>query len=311
MATPLRARALNPSTIVVLAVIVLAAASCSNPGLGSPVCRRGSSRIIVFQGPGGDCIPRNRAVGYQCEGRAPIIVFDAGGASEQRFLGGAFEVAVPALPGGAEVVGVGDGAQLVRVPDRPQLLYTTRGSSIVRWLALPRSSTLEAGPQAFMLGDSILDGGSSLLSTALPDWAIEIDALNGRGTSEGLSIAASRTAQDQVVVVELGTNDRNAASFAENAKQILSALRDVPFVLWQNVQGPPDVVPAAEINAAIAAAAGRRSNVSIADWDARVPDESLFDGVHPAAEHQDAEATLIAPMLQRWWSAVTGSPSCE
>ena len=91
----------------------------------------------------------------------------------------------------------------------------------------------------------------------------------------------------------------------------MSAFRDVPLVLWQNVQGPPDVVPAEEINAAIETTAGRRPNVAIADWDADVPEEYLFDGVHPDPEHQDAMATLIAPMLQRWRAAATGQPSCD
>ena len=309
-----RARsALATRVLALIALLSLASAACEAPAPGgSPVCRRGSPRITVYQGPDGECIPRDEVVGYRCEGIDPVVVFDAGSETERRFVGGQFAVAVPRLPDGAEVVGVGDGAQLVTVPDGSRWLYTVRGSAVWRWLALPPAGTVaEDPPQAFLLGDSLLDGGTPALLAALPDWTLEVDALNGRGSGSGATIAEARMAEDQVVVVELGTNDRSVEVFEDNAKRILAAFRDTPLVLWQNVQGPPDVVPAEEINAAIEAAAGRRSNVSIADWDTEVPEEVLFDGVHPDGEHQDALANLIAPMLTRWRSAATEQPACE
>ena len=303
---------LSRAALTAVVVLCLVATACDDPGAsGSPVCRRGATRIVVFQGPDGMCISRSQVVGYRCAGSDPMVVFDAGGGSERRFLGGAFSIEVPRLPDTAEVVGVGDGAQLVAVPDEPRRLYTVRGSSITRWLALPPSSTIPDAPRVFMVGDSLLDGGAPALLTALPGWAIEVDASNGRGTASGAAIAESRATTEQVVVVELGTNDRNATSFASNALRILSAFRRTPLVLWQNVQGPPDVVPAAEINAELETLAGRRPNVAIADWDEGVPEEYLFDGVHPDAEHQDALATVLAPMLQRWHEAVVGRPACE
>jgi hypothetical protein len=266
----------------------------------------------VYQGPDGECIPRDEVVGHRCVGRDPVIVFDAGSDAERRFMGGEFAVPVPRLPDGAEVVGVGDGAQLVTVPDGPRWLYTVRGSAIWRWLALPPAGALVADPpRAFMLGDSLLDGGAPDLLAALPDWTIEVDALNGRGSGSGAAIAEARIAEDQAVVVGLGTNDRNVDVFAANIKRILAAFREAPLVLWQNVQGPPDIVPAEEINAAIEAAAGRRANVSIADWDTEVPEEVLFDGVHPDGDHQDSVANLIAPMLLRWRNAATHQPTCD
>jgi hypothetical protein len=309
-----RAPALHGGCLLALvAVLVLATTACEDPGPGgSPVCRRGSPRVTVYQGPDGECIPRDEVVGYRCEGVDPIVVFDAGSEIERRFVGGEFAVPVPRLPEGAEVVGVGDGAQLVTVPDATRWLYTVRGSAVWRWLALPPAGVLAAEPpRAFLLGDSLLDGGAPALLAALPDWTIEIDALNGRGSGSGVAIAETRVVEDQVVVVELGTNDRNVDVFTDNAKRILAAFREVPLVLWQNVQGPPDVVPAEEINAAIEAAAGRHANVSIADWDTAVPEEVLFDGVHPDGDHQDSVANLIAPMLLRWRSAGTEQPACD
>jgi len=221
-----------------------------------------------------------------------------------------FTVAVPRLPEGAQVIGVGDGAQLVIVASDDRRLYTVRGSSIWRWLAVPPASDMPLDPQVYMLGDSLLDGGAPSLIAALPEWTIEIDASPGRGTSTGASIAEARTANDEAVLIELGTNDRSPAVFATNAKRIVSAFRDVPLVLWQNVQGPPDVVPAAEINALIDTLAGRMPNVAIVDWDEGVAEEDLFDGVLPDPEHQNAMAALIAPMLQRWRAAATQQPGC-
>ena len=300
------------AVVAVASVVALASAGCDDPGAGgSPVCRRGSPRLTVFQGPAGECLPRSRVVGYRCEDADPIVVFDAGGDSERRFLGGSFTVPVPALPDDAELLGVGDGAQLVSVHDDPRRLYTVRGSSVWRWLALPDPSRIDGQPQAFMLGDSLLDGGAPAVVAALPDWSLEIDASNGRGSSTGVGIVEARTTEDQVAVIELGTNDRSPDAFAANAARILSALRRVPLVLWQNVEGPPDVVPADEINTAIETLAGRRPNVAIADWDAAVPEEYLSDGVHPDPEHQDAIANLLAPMLERWRTAVLDRAPCD
>ena len=305
------ARARRTPLFAVVAIVVVASAGCDDPTpSGSAVCRRGSPRITVFQGPDGECIQRSLVVGYRCENADPLVVFDAGSGSERRFLGGVFAVAVPRLPDGAEVIGVGDGAQLVSVANDDRRLYTVRGSSIWRWLALPVASDLAADPQVFMLGDSLLEGGAPALVAALPGWTIEFDALPGRGSATGASIVEARTTSDQVVVVELGTNDRSPETFADNAQRIVSTLRDVPLVLWQNVEGPPDVVPAEEINAALDRLAGHRPNVAIADWDGGVAEEYLFDGVHPDPEHQDAMASLIAPMLQRWRDAATLQPSC-
>lgn len=298
--------------LATITVLAITSAACDDPTpQGSPVCRRGSPRISVFQGPEGACIPRSQIVGYRCENADPLIMFDEGSGAERRFLGGVFTVVVPRLPEGAEVIGVGDGAQLVTVAGDDRRLYTVRGSSIWRWLALPPASQLAADlPQAFMLGDSLLDGGAPALIAALPEWTIEIDALPGRGSATGAAIAEARTARDQVVLVELGTNDRGTEAFAQNAKRIVSGFREAALVLWQNVQGPPDIVAAPEINAAIGTLAGRRPNMAIVDWDAGVPEELLFDGVHPDPEHQDAMATLIAPMLERWRAAATQQPSC-
>lgn len=301
------------ATLALAGVLLMAVTACDRQARsGSPVCHRGSPTITVFQGAGGECLSRDRVVGYRCLDAEPLIVLEGGSGAERRFLGGAFAVAVPRLPEGSEVIGVGDGAQLVTVRGDDRWLYTVRGASIWRWLAMPRPDELSDQPQAYMLGDSILEGGGPDIVAAMPGWTVEIDAVPGRGAASGAAIAAARAADDEVVVVELGTNDRVGEAFVDSARAVVSAFRGVPLVLWQNVEGPPEIVPTGdEVNAAIEAIAGRRPNVAIADWAEGVPEEHLHDGVHPDADHQDAMAGLIAPMLERWRAAATQQPGCD
>jgi hypothetical protein len=238
------------------------------------------------------------------------VIFDQGREVERRFLGGAFTVPVATLPKGAEVIGVGDGVQLVIAPDDPRWLYTVRGSSIERWLPLPSMATAIGDPSAFLLGDSILEAAAGPLTLALPEWTLEVDASNGRSSAEGASIAEARITEDPVVVVELGTNDRDPDAFRANARRILKVFRAVPLVLWQTVEGPPEMVETDLVNEGILTLAAHRPNVAIADWATEVPDDILSDGVHPAPEHQDAMAALVAPLLRTWWRAVAGEPGC-
>ena len=61
---------------LILAVALTAAlTACDEPPLtGSPVCTKGAARVIVFQGPDGECIPRTGVVEYRCDGEAPYTV---------------------------------------------------------------------------------------------------------------------------------------------------------------------------------------------------------------------------------------------
>lgn len=277
----------------------------------SPTCEAGSSTVIAFQGPSGRCLPRKRLVGFRCPGAPPQIVLDAGSSRERRYLGGPFATSVGRLPENAQVLGVGGGTQAVAVPDR-DVLYSVRGSEVLRWLALPPASQVRpGGPEAFMIGDSLLFGGQFAITASLPDWTLAYDGANGRGTATGVSVAATQAiAGHDVVVVELGTNDQSVDAFRDNARMILGSLKSVPLVLWQTVKGPVGIVPADEINATIRQLAAVRPHVAIADWAAKVGEEELGpDGVHPLAGNEDALAGLIAPMLTQWWSAVTAEAS--
>ena len=83
-------------------------------------------------------------------------------------------------------------------------------------------------------------------------------------------------------------------------------MKTTPLVLWQTVQGPPGVVQAEGVNAAIRELVGSRPTAAIADWAGLVGEEELsYDGVHPDLGHEDAMARVVAPMLTRWWNATT------
>jgi hypothetical protein len=236
-----------------------------------------------------------------------MVVVDSGSARERRYLGGPFATKVGQLPEAGQVLGVGDGTQAVVIPDQ-EGLYTVHGSQVMRWLSLPGAGSVEpGGPEAFMIGDSLLLGGQFAITEAMPDWTLTYDGENGRGSASGVSIAEALGASGHdVVVIELGTNDRSVEAFRDNARSILTSLQSVPLVLWQTVKGPEDVVPADELNATIHQLIAARPGVALADWAGRVRDEELsFDGVHPLAGSEDAMARLLSPMLTRWWSAVT------
>jgi lysophospholipase L1-like esterase len=294
----------------VAAVVMMAACSEDPVATDSPTCREGTATVTIFQGPGGHCLPRDRIAGYRCRGVAPEIVIGTGRRDERRFLGGAFAARVPKLPENARVVGVGDGAQVIEVPDLPDRLYTVRGTEVQRWLWVPPAATVTpGGPDAFMIGDSLLYGGQYAIADALPGWQLGFDAENGRSSSSGVTIAQAQSVLDHdVVLVELGTNDQSATAFRANATEILAALKRVPLVLWQTVKGPPDVVDADEINQVIRELTGERGNTAIADWAGGVKEEELGeDGVHPTSDHEDAMARLVSPMLRQWWSAATAT----
>jgi lysophospholipase L1-like esterase len=297
-----------------LAAIAITATACSQDPVApdSPTCREGTATLVIFQGPAGHCLPRERVVEYRCRGTSPEIVVGAGRKDERRFLGGTFAARVPVLPPDAQIVGVGEGTQVIEVPGLPDRLYTVRGTDVQRWLWLPPASTVTpGGPDAFMIGDSLLYGGQYAIANTLPGWHLGFDGENGRSSSAGVAIAQTQSALDHdVVVVELGTNDQSATAFRTDATEILAALKRVPLVLWQTVKGPPEVVHADEVNQVIRELAGERGNVAIVDWAGLVKEEELgYDGVHPTAEHEDAMARLVAPMLRQWWSAATATES--
>jgi hypothetical protein len=195
------------------------------------------------------------------------------------------------------------------LPGRPEFVYVESGGEVRRWLELPTPSALNSPPTIFLMGDSILFGAQPFIAQALKGWSAAFDAEVGRPSSAGVAIAADHAAvAPDVVVVELGTNDGEQASFRANADAILNAFSVAQLVVWVNVHSPDP--SAREVNRQIRLAVAPRPNAVVADWNAGVPSEDLSsDGIHLSPGHEGAFGAFLDPLLQAWRAAVTGRGS--
>jgi hypothetical protein len=260
----------------------------------------------------GTCLLPRNAVVYRCDPAFDPVVSLGIESLPRRFLGGTYAVPVATLPDDARPLGVASVGGLFVTPDR-RALYVEAGGRIERWLSLPDPNSVDQPPSAFMIGDSILDGGKDAIVGGLPDWTIGVDALIGRGSGGGVSVAESMTPPlPDVVLVELGVNDADAGVFAENAQRILAAAAGADLVVWVTAHGPEPAV--AGVNRAIFTALGALPNGAILDWDRSVPPEELSsDGVHPNAGQEGLLASFVDPFLESWVLAATGrgATRCE
>ena len=258
----------------------------------------------------GGCVPPTNLVLYRCDPSQEMVAVANIGGADHRFLGGQYAVNVDALPADARPVGV-TGAGRVSMTPGDRALYVEAGGRIERWLALP-SATAVASPTAFMVGDSILDGGQNDIVAGLPDWHITIDALIGRGSSGGITPVESLPDVPNVVVVELGVNDVSDTSFAANAESILAAVQGADLIVWVTAHGPEPVTD--QIDRTIVADMGALRNGAVLDWDRLVPPDLLgSDGVHPTTGQEGLLASFLDPFLQGWRDATAGrgAARCE
>jgi lysophospholipase L1-like esterase len=224
----------------------------------------------------------------------------------ERFVGERWATPIELLPPDAVPIGEGGNMQVYGVPGDPRMLFVGQGETVTRWLRMPRLGPSEP-PTAFVIGDSIADGGAPYIVSALPGWTVGFDAVIGRGTNSALTTTAEQAvARPDVVVVELGTNDADPVAFRENAATILDDFRHVPLVIWQTAHGPLPNIPS--VNTHIRGLVPQYPNAVVADWDTFVTDTELSsDGVHPAAGHEDLMAQLIAPILTGWLEIARGA----
>jgi hypothetical protein len=305
-------------------------------GSGGGACEEpdvGGASVVLFSSDG-TCRAGDALVLYRCSPSAFPVLRSASRKGAVEFLGGPFAVRVERLPANVRFVGKGDGVDvLVADPTAPTpasqssppppdastagagtgvvaqpLVYVRREGVTERWLRLPRRRALDDQPTAWLIGDSILDGGRKEVGAALADWDLTLDAEVGRPSSEGLALA--ETAVDggaDVVLVELGTNDSFPIEFRSDLIQILDSLREVPLVLWQTTRGPEDVPSIPAVNQAIREVTPTYPNVAIADWESFVPAEAVqVDGIHPDPGFESLESELLLPMLSGWRDAVSG-----
>ncbi|HSL10912.1 MAG TPA: hypothetical protein VLA82_06320 [Actinomycetota bacterium] len=252
------------------------------------------------------CVDPGDAVIVRCDPALdPIAVIGAGTDAERVFLGGSFAVPVEDAPGSAVELGIAASGRYRIDPEDDRLLYLQAGGEAERWLALPRPRLVAEPPTALMVGDSILEGSAAATTEALAGWTLSIDALVGRPSSGGVEVVEAASSSPDAVVVELGTNDHDAASFRTNADRILAAsvVADADLVVWITAHSPEQVTP--EVNREIVRAVSTVPQATVADWDRAVPLDALNgDGVHLAPGSEGVFADFLAPVLETWRATV-------
>jgi len=294
-------------------------------------------RIVMFESEG-DCLPGDLLVLFRCAIGVHPILRVASETGPVSFLGGSYGVPVRTLPANVRFEGAGDGLEVLiadpidaasagspppspspeatsePITEREPLVYVRHQGVTERWLQLERKRALHRPPIAWLIGDSILDGGRDDVEAAFSDWDLTFDAEVGRPSSSGVELAQQAAdAGADAVLIELGTNDQSGAVLRANMTEILEILRDVPLVVWQTVRGPADDLLFPELNDVIREVAGGYPNVVIADWARFAPDEAfLTDGIHPDRGFEHLEADLLTPVFSDWLGAMTtgGSSAC-
>ena len=275
-----------------------AASACASPAAegGTPLLRAGS-----------DGCTEVAAVLSRCARRFdPVLTFL--GSRGRRYLGGRFAMPIRSLPSDAAFLGGAGDLEVYRQPGLDGRVFVADTGGLSRWLELPGPVRVTPASVS-VLGDSIALGAEPAIVEALPEWSTTIDAEIGRGSEAGVPIAAAIAASGadpSVVVVELGTNDEDLATFATSARGILRSFEDEPLVLWVAPHAPTDVT--AEVRSAIDRLVASTPNGVVADWSAAVPPDALAeDGVHLLPDRADVFAEFLARDLRAWRMAVAGS----
>lgn len=178
------------------------------------------------------------------------------------------------------------------------------------------TSATGAGP-VFVLGDS-LTVGVEQVGLSIEGRTVTIDAAGSRNVSQGIAILESGAAADAgLVVVALGTNNATESpeSFGASIDAAMAAIGDTPTI-WVNVDANTDVLASAVgVNDAIAAAAERHPNLTVADWDAHMAglDNAASlrqdDGVHYTAAGYTVRSEWLARIISGSGGSVTSSCS--
>jgi hypothetical protein len=156
---------------------------------------------------------------------------------------------------------------------------------------VPGCSDDPPAPTTFVVGDS-LTVGAQIGGLGDGD-GLEVEALTGRTTTEGVDVAeaADLDGYDQIIVA-LGTNDYldSEADFAPKIDAMMAVLGSEVPVTWVNVDaGTPKLARTADgVNAALAAAAARHPNLTIADWDAYINGRDDADDLRAGDEVHDS-----------------------
>ena len=129
---------------------------------------------------------------------------------------------------------------------------------------------------------------------------IEVDAQVGRHVNEGVRILQRRAAAGTLpdtVIVQLGTNGPFRGGDFDAA---MTALRDVPLVVWVNLTVPRDWE--SWNNAVLARSVPQYANARLVDWHAASaghPELFWDDGFHPRPTGAALFARLVAGAMGR------------
>jgi hypothetical protein len=150
-----------------------------------------------------------------------------------------------------------------------------------------------------VVGDSLEVGSAPYLRGALGSGAVEIDAVKGRTSSEGVQVLAARLDPSvDVVVFPLGTNDSPSSPEAL-AGDLAAAARlagERCMVVATIVRPPVAGASVAGLNRVVETFAAR-AGAQVADWRAAVgalPSLVGSDGVHANGDGYALRASLIA-----------------
>ena len=181
----------------------------------------------------------------------------------------------------------------------------------------PPAVALQAGGDSLLVvGDSLEVGSRPYLPSALPGMRVDVDAVKGRTSTEGVGVLADRLRPGHgVVVFPLGTND-SPADPARLAADLAAAKRiagDRCMVVATIARPRVGGVPPAGLNSVVERFASA-SGAAVADWQSvvrSIPSLLGADGVHATGEGYGVRATLIAEAVQSCLAggAGTGIPA--
>jgi hypothetical protein len=169
-------------------------------------------------------------------------------------------------------------------------------TAAVAALALPAPAA--AQESALVVGDSLEVGSGPYLRDQLP--GVEVDAEKGRPSTTGLAVLGSRlTAEHDVVVFPLGTNDSSAETLAASLAGAAELAGPRCLVVATIARPPLGGASAAQLNRVVGEFAAR-SGAQVMDWAAVVaalPGLLAGDRVHATGEGYALRAGMLAEAI--------------
>jgi hypothetical protein len=185
-------------------------------------------------------------------------------------------------------------------------------------LRMPAASGAVEPQRVLMYGDSVMLGARAQLLAQFAGMPVTVDAVEDRSLLGAIgTFQASPGGAGDVVVLDLGYNDSDdPAVFRGRIDSAMTALAGAGRVIWLNQH--EFTGGRAAMNAELAAAAGRYSNLDVVDWNAEVaahPDDVYADAIHLTPAGQVAMAALVRQRFDQYAASLrpttTTSPATE